>query len=88
MVDLDNLLFDPPTEDMALVADALEAGYDEHWSVALIRRYLLSDDQRQHLTAQNADISDLLNGRIENFTEYSAFVDAWNARLGRRVFGF
>lgn len=88
MPDLDALLHSEPTSNMSDVADALGEGYTEHYQVALIRRYLLTDGQRHTLAEHDASVNDLLNGRIENFDEYDRFFSEWNAKLGRKVFGF
>jgi len=88
MSDLDALLYAEPTSNMREVADALQQGYDERWQVDLIKRYLLTDTQRDVLSEVDATVSDLLNGRVEGDFDYARFFDVWNARLGRRVFGF
>lgn len=63
---------------------------DEKYIISFIRKYLITDAQKQRLYELNADIADLLNGRIRSNIEdpYSYFFDDWNEKLGKKEFRF
>jgi hypothetical protein len=86
MPDLDTLLYSPATTDMSAVADALQADHPEGERVVLIHRYLLTEAERERLSAAQTNVPDLLNGRFDRI-DPQPFFEAWNARLGRHVFG-
>jgi hypothetical protein len=91
MVDVDSLLYGPiqPFDGAQLAsafAEVADFNNGEVYTVELIRRYLITDNQRQSLFERGACEHDLLNGRIENFDSKDIFAD-WNSRLGQRVFG-
>ncbi|MDP2662042.1 MAG: hypothetical protein Q8R28_15060 [Dehalococcoidia bacterium] len=69
-----------------------EDGFDsEAQLVEAIRGRLLTEEQRGKLYDWNLSIEDLLNGRVEGNDQdmkYAYFFDAWNAAIGRKVFGF
>jgi Trp operon repressor len=61
---------------------------EEH-TVRIIKQHLLTPDQRAKLAARFISIEDLLNGRVEGDQGiYDEIFSVWNAKLGRRMFGF
>ena len=74
---------------MADVADVLEAGYDEEYSIPIIKHYLLTKNQEIQLRNRNISVEDCLNGRTTK--EHEEYVQGlyknWNDRLGRHHFG-
>lgn len=68
-----------------------ENSYDEErYLVADIRDKLLTQGQRDLLYLNDLSVEDLLNGRVPSSHNhlYAIFFDAWNAKIGRKVFGF
>ncbi len=63
---------------------------DEEHFVELIKKFLLTSDQRAQLAALDLTIEDLLNGRFTGEQEASAFAifADWNAKLGKDHFKF
>lgn len=84
-VDLDELLEGPPVTDMSLVADAIAFGHDERWLIAIINRYLLTPEQARILVERRDSVQSVLNGWTRH--NYQPFFDAWNAKLGQKMFG-
>ncbi len=74
------------------IMEGFMVGFDaEHYLVAAIKQYLLTQIQRTWLFKSNLDITDLLNGRIEDPGDEAIAEDVfatWNARLGAKKFGF
>lgn len=89
-MDLNELLSGNPSWNK--VAEYFKSGefYDEGYLVSAIRKYLLTEEQKNSLNRINLSIEDCLNGRFgEN--EEKVVLDifaAWNAKLGFRQFGF
>jgi hypothetical protein len=58
--------------------------------VGLIRKHLLTEDQRQRIFDADFSIEDALNGRIADAGKQAicdAIYQEWNAKLGYRSFG-
>lgn len=68
-----------------------ENGEEEH-VVPLIKKYLRTQEQKLFLVEHDITIEDVLNGRVEHFDGYEQFREAmfadWNAKLGKKHFGF
>ncbi len=67
------------------------ADLDEHYTVAFIRKHLLSDKQKLWMMNNNVGPEDFLNGRLEGADQdriYSEFFADWNQKLGYLAFGF
>jgi hypothetical protein len=62
----------------------------EHYMVSLIRRYLLTADQRETLHEADLSIEDMLNGRFGAAQEslVLAVFSNWNETLGEKYFHF
>ncbi len=59
--------------------------------VRFIKDRLLTDTQRARLAEWHVSVEDLLNGRVPgpgDEAKYAWFFDQWNAKLGRKEFGF
>jgi hypothetical protein len=63
---------------------------EEHYIVSLIKKYLLTADQRQKLHEADLSLEDMLNGRfgLEQESLVLDFFSDWNEKLGERYFHF
>ncbi len=61
---------------------------EEH-IVGVIKQYLRTSEQKAWLDAHDLSIEDLLNGRYggQDESEVAAIYGAWNAKLGKKMFG-
>lgn len=58
-------------------------------TVGVIKRHLLTAEQWRKMSARTLSIEDLLNGRVEGDQGiYDEVFGEWNAKLGRKLFGF
>lgn len=68
-----------------------EADHGEEYLIALIKKHLLTQDQRAILIANDWEIADILNGRIPcsvlDMLDEKFFVP-WNRVLGWKEFGY
>jgi hypothetical protein len=89
-LELDEILGDGPVspEDLADFFRNYEFD-DEHWSVAAIKRRLLTEEQAVALARRKLDVYDILNGRYGTEDEelVASIYEAWNAQLGYKEFG-
>ena len=74
---------------LAAYDELIDAGEEEYF-VQAINKILLTASQRDFLADQHLQIADVLNGRFYGHQEASvlAIFDDWNARLGRKEYGF
>ena len=61
---------------------------DEHYLVLAIKKFLLTESQREELFALNCSIEDLLNGRCGDIGQEEKFFNPWNEKLGWKEFGY
>jgi hypothetical protein len=63
---------------------------DEATAIEAIKLNLLTEEQRRWLFDNGLDVADILNGRFGGSLEddANAIFAEWNAKLGRREFGF
>ena len=79
-----------PPEDLGKLWKLAEDSFDtEEQSIDLIKRHLLTQEQRQIMFDNDFTIADMLNGRIpgDHTIYYNIFAE-WNAKLGYKAFGF
>ena len=63
----------------------------EHDTERMVKKHLLTPAQKQWLFDSDYSLDDVFSGRIEGEqkqAEADQFFEDWNAKLGRRVFGF
>lgn len=77
---------------LGVVAKALSSGFmeDEAQTIALIKMYLRTPEQKQKLSELHLSLEDVLNGRVGAFQEraISSLFNDWNQKLGIICFSF
>lgn len=68
-----------------------QADHGEEYLIALIKKYLITKEQRAILIANDWEITDILNGRIPcgvlDMLD-KEFFKPWNEKLGWKEFGY
>lgn len=90
MIDLDELLNGNPTWQE--VVEFFQKGefYEEHYSIEAIKKYLLTQNQKETLYRLDLSIEDILNGRvhINGIKIKHKIFQEWNDKLGFIRFGY
>jgi hypothetical protein len=91
LIELETLLHGEPTLEQ--VREFFRRGefHEEHYSVAAIKRHLLTNEQKNLMVIHDLSIEDMLNGRVageERNAIVAGFYRVWNARLGFAHFGW
>ena len=76
-----------PEEECRLLIN----GSGEEYTVAIIKKYLRTPEQKNWMNQNDISIEDMLNGRVEgeeNDQVVDQVFDSWNKILGQKVFGY
>lgn len=87
-MDVDYILTGAPTT--AELVEFFNEGYGEEYTVPAIKKHLRTQEQKEQLDALDLSIHDVLNGRFSAVQEAQILLilEAWNQKLGKKVFGF
>lgn len=89
-IDLDELLHGSPTWEQVCWYFKNGEFYQEHYSIAAIERYLLTEEQRQWLFDNRISIEKCLNGRVAGQAatdKHKVLYKPWNEKLGFKRYG-
>ena len=93
-IDCDELLHGNPSMEQVQLFFQHGEFDSEQYSVAAIKRYLITPEQKAILNQHDVSIEDVLNGRVDedDWKDYETFRQAlfadWNEKTGAHCFGF
>jgi hypothetical protein len=69
---------------------SLEHPQTEEETIEIIKKHLITEEQKRWLYEQDLTIADILNGRfmVSLESQVNKILESWNDKIGKHVFGF